>query len=116
MTLAAQAQYQKVKADAAKALGDQQLKDLDQKQRHELAMRQLQEKTLYDQQKLDVERDKIHAQHVSSLGQMAADIFKTAHEGGVDIHTQHLQNESDQAVAAAKARADAAKAAQGGVE
>ena len=108
MTLAAQAQYQKVKADAAQALGDQQLEEKDQNQRHELAMRQLQEKTLYDQQKLDVERDKIGAQHVSTLGQMAANIFKTAHAGAVDVHTQHLQNESDQAVAAAQARAAAA--------
>ena len=108
MTLAAQAQYQKVKADAAKALGDQQLEEKDQNQRHELAIRTLQEKTLYDQQKLDVERDKIGAQHVSTLGQMAADIFKTAHEGAVDVHTQHLQNESDQAVAAQQAASQAA--------
>ena len=107
MTLAAQAQYQKVKADAAQALGDQQLKEQDQNQRHELAMRTLQEKTLYDQQKLDVERDKIGAQHVSTLGQMAADIFKTAHDGAVDVHTQHLQNESDQAIAAQQAAAQA---------
>jgi hypothetical protein len=107
MTLAAQAQYQKVKADAAQALGDQQLKEQDQNQRHALALQQLREKTLYDQQKLDVERDKIHAQHVSTLGQMAADMFKTAHDGAVDVHTQHLQNESDQAVAAQQAAAQA---------
>jgi hypothetical protein len=107
MTLAAQAQYQKVKADAAQALGDQQLKEQDQNQRHALALQQLREKTLYDQQKLDVERDKIHAQHVSTLGQMAANMFKTAHEGAVDVHTQHLQNESDQAVAAQQAAAQA---------
>jgi hypothetical protein len=108
MTLAAQAQFQKVKADAAQALGDQQLKEQDQNQRHELAVRQLQEKTLYDQQKLDVERDKIHAQHVSTLGQMAADIFKTAHDGAVDVHTQHLQNETDKAIAAQQAASQAA--------
>ena len=115
MTLAAQAQYQKVKADAAQALGDQQLKEQDQNQRHELAMRTLQEKTMYDQQKLDVERDKIGAQHVSTLGQMAADIFKTAHDGAVDVHTQHLQNESDQAIAAQQAAAQAASDQGSGV-
>jgi hypothetical protein len=105
MTLAAQAQYQKVKADAAQALGDQQLREQDQNQQHELALQQLREKTLYDQQKLDVERDKIHAQHVSTLGQMAADIFKTAHDGAIDVHTQHLQNASDQAIAQTQANA-----------
>ena len=105
MTLAAQAQYQKVKADAAEALGNQNLKKQQMQQENDLAMQQLREKTLYDQQKLDVERDKIHAQHVQSLGQMAADMFKTAHQGAVDIHTQHLQNESDQQIAETQAAA-----------
>jgi hypothetical protein len=105
MTLAAQAQYQKVKADAAQALGDQQLKEQIQNQQHDLALQQLREKTLYDQQKLDVERDKIHAQHVSTLGQMAADIFKTAHDGAIDVHTQNMQNQSDQAIAQTQANA-----------
>ena len=105
MTLAAQAQYQKVKADAAEALGNQNLKKQQMQQENDLAMQQLREKTLYDQQKLDVERDKIHASHVQTLGQMAADMFKTAHEGAVDVHTQHLQNASDQAVAQTQADA-----------
>ena len=105
MTLAAQAQYQKVKADAAEALGNQNLKKQQMQQENDLAMQQLREKTLYDQQKLDIERDKIHAQHVSTLGQMAADIFKTAHQGAVDIHTQPLQNESDQQIAETQAAA-----------
>jgi hypothetical protein len=101
MTLAAQAQYQKVKADAAQALGDQQLKEQDQNQRHALALQQLREKTLYDQQKLDVERDKIHAQHVSTLGQMAADLFKTH----ADVHVAHAQMDSDQQIAETQAAA-----------
>jgi hypothetical protein len=105
MSLAAQAQYQKVKADAAEALGNQNPKKQQMQQENDLAMQQLREKTLYDQQKLDVERDKIHASHVQTLGQMAADMFKTAHEGAVDVHTQHLQNASDQAVAQTQADA-----------
>ena len=80
MTLAAQAQYQKVKADAAQALGDQNLRKSAQDQDHELALRQLQEKTLHDQAKLDLEATKIHASHTEALGKMAADIFKTTHE------------------------------------
>ena len=108
MTLAAQAQFQKVKADAAQALGDQNLRKAAQDQDHEMAMAQLREKTLFDQQKLDVERDKIHAQHVSTLGQMAADMFKTH----ADVHTAHAQMESDESIAATEAAAKAAEAAQ----
>jgi hypothetical protein len=114
MTLAAQAQYQKVKADAAQALGDQNIRKAQQDQDHELAMAQLREKTLNDQAKLNLQADQIHAQHTQALGQMAADIFKTAHDGAIDVHTQHMQNESDQAVAAAQAEAQAASADQGG--
>ena len=114
MTLAAQAQYQKVKADAAQALGDQNIRKAQQDQDHDLAMAQLREKTLNDQAKLNLQADQIHAQHTQALGQMAADIFKTAHDGAVDIHTQQMQNESDQAVAAQQAAAQAASADQGG--
>ena len=109
MTLAAQAQYQKVKADAAQALGDQNIRKAENDQEHALAMAQLREKTLYDQQKLDLERDKIHASHVSTLGQMAADMFKTAHDGAVDVHQTHVDAASDQQIA--QTQADAQKAA-----
>jgi hypothetical protein len=36
---------------------------------------------------------------------MAADIFKTAHDGAIDVHTQQMQNQSDQAIAQAQANA-----------
>ena len=88
MTLAAQAQYQKVKADAAQALGDQNIRKAQQDQDNALAMAQLREKTLNDQAKLDLQRQQLEAQHSQSmaqmanqhtqaLGKMAADIFKT---------------------------------------
>jgi hypothetical protein len=107
MALAAQAQYQKVKADAAAALGDQNLRKAAQDQDHELALQQLREKTLNDQAKLNLQADQIHAQHVQALGKMAADIFKTAHDGAIDVHTQGMQNASDQAVAETQASAAA---------
>ena len=99
MTLAAQAQNMKVKADAAEALGNQNLKKQQMAQDQDLALKKLREEALYDQQKLDIERDKIHAQHVQTLGAMAADMFKTAHQGAVDVHTQQMQNDSDQQIA-----------------
>ena len=105
MTLAAQAQYQKVKADAAEALGNQNLKKAQQDQDNALAQAQLREKTLNDQAKLQLEAASLHAQHTQALGQMAADIFKTMHDGAVDIHQTHADNASDQQIAETQAAA-----------
>ena len=113
MTLAAQAQYQKVKADAAEALGNQNLKKAQQDQDNALAQAQLREKTLYDQAKIQLEADALHAQHVQALGKMASDMFKTAHDGAIDVHQTHVQAASDQAVADTQAEA-AAQQPQGG--
>ena len=114
MTLAAQAQYQKVKADAAQALGDQNIRKAQQEQDHELAMQQLREKTLNDQAKIDLQAQQLHAQHTQELGKMAADMFKTTHDGAIELHTQQMQNQSDQAVAATQAAAQAESSDQGG--
>ncbi len=105
MTLAAQAQYQKVKADAAEALGNQNLKKAQQDAENALAQAQLREKTLNDQAKLQLEAVSLHAQHTQALGQMAADIFKTMHDGAVDIHQTHADNASDQQIAETQAAA-----------
>ena len=114
MTLAAQAQYQKVKMDAAATLGDQNIRKAQQDQDHELAMAQLREKTLNDQAKLDLQAQQLHTQHTQELGKMAADMFKTTHDGAIDVHTQQMQNQSDEAVAASQAAAQAASSDQGG--
>ena len=127
MTLAAQAQYQKVKADAAQALGDQNIRKAQQDQDNALAMAQLREKTLNDQAKLDLQRQQLEAQHSQSmtqmatqhtqaLGKMAADIFKTTHDGAVDIHQTHAQAASDQAIADTQAAAQQTAAEQQGGE
>jgi hypothetical protein len=120
MTLAAQAQYQKVKADAAAALGDQNIRKAQQDQDNALAMAQLREKTLNDQAKLDLQRQQLESQHsqgmaqmanqhTQALGKMAADIFKTAHDGAIDVHQTHVDAASDQQIA--QTQADAQKAA-----
>jgi hypothetical protein len=111
MTLAAQAQYQKVKADAAEALGDQNLRKAQQDQDHALAMAQLREKAMNDRANLDLKADQIHAQHTQALGQLAAQMFKTAHDGAVDVHQTHVQAASDQAVAETQAQAQKEAAA-----
>ena len=120
MMLAAQAQFQKVKADAAQALGDQNIRKAQQDQDNALAMAQLREKTLNDQAKLDLQRQQLESQHsqgmaqmanqhTQALGKMAADIFKTAHDGAIDVHQTHVDAASDQQIA--QTQADAQKAA-----
>ena len=113
MTLAAQAQYQKVKADAAEALGNQNLKKAQQDQDNALAMAQLREKTLNDQANINLKAAQLHASHTEALGKMAADMFKTAHDGAIDVHQTHVQSATDQAVADTQAEA-AAQQPQGG--
>ena len=111
MLLAAQAQYQKVKADAAEALGNQNLKKAQQEQENALAMAQLREKAMNDRANLDLKADQIHAQHTQALGQLAAQMFKTAHDGAVDLHQTHVQSDTDQAIADTQAEAQKAAAA-----
>jgi hypothetical protein len=110
MTLAAQAQYQKVKADAAQAVGDQEIRKTQLAQEHEIAVQQLREKALADQQKLNLEADKIRAAHVSDLGKLAADIFQTH----ADVHVAHAQMDADQQIAETQADAQASAAASSG--
>ena len=120
MMLAAQAQYQKVKADAASALGDQNIRKAQQDQENALAVAQLREKAANDQAKIELQRQQLESQHVQgvmqmqnqhtqALGKMAADIFKTTHDGAIDVHQTHVDAASDQQIA--QTQADAQKAA-----
>ena len=88
-TIAAKAQYEKVKSDSARALGDQQLKQqklqADDQFRHE----QLEQKRAYEQQKLDIEAAKAH------MESPAADIAKV-----------HLQHQGEMMKAAAQHQLD----------
>jgi hypothetical protein len=113
MLLAAQAQFQKVKMDGAQALGDQNIRKAAQDQDHALAMAQLQEKALNDQANINIKAAQVHAQHTQALGQLAAEMFKTAHDGAIDVHQTHVQAATDQAVADTQAEA-AAQQPQGG--
>jgi hypothetical protein len=104
MTLAAQAQFQKVKSDTAKAVGEQQLAQAKQQADDEFRHRQLAEKTANDQAKIQLEAAKLHASHAENLGRMAADMFGSQMDAAV-AHHQALQ---DAAVGHHQAFADAA--------
>jgi hypothetical protein len=104
MTLAAQAQFQKVKADTAKAVGQQQLAQMKVQQDDDFRNRQLGEKTANDRAKIQLEADKLHVSHVENLGRMAADMFGSQ----MDASAQHHQALQDAAVGHHQAFADAA--------
>jgi hypothetical protein len=88
MTVAAKAQYEKVKSETAQAIGDQQIRQ--QKQQADDAFRheQLKQKAAYDQQKLEIERAKVFV-GASPAGPTAVDPIEAA-KIGVDIHQAHL--------------------------
>jgi len=75
MTVAAKAQYEKVKSETAQALGEQQLRQEKQSQDDEFRNEQLRQKTLYDAAKLQLEQEKIRREHDAKLGGIAADMF-----------------------------------------
>ena len=112
MTLAAQAQYQKVKSDTATAVGQQNLAQAKQQADDDFRHRQLAEKTANDQAKIQLEAAKLHASHVENLGRMAADMFGSQmdadvahHQANVDAAVGHHQANAD--VQAAQIQADA---------
>jgi hypothetical protein len=88
MTIAAKAQMEKVRSDTAKALGQQQLDQ--QKLQADDAFRhaQLHEKSVFDWQKLAVERAKVGVQ-ASQNGEVGPDPIEAA-KVGVDLHKAHL--------------------------
>jgi hypothetical protein len=104
MTLAAQAQYQKVKSDTATAIGQQNLAQQKQQADDDFRNRQLAEKTANDQAKIELDRQKNHLSHVEKLGQMAADMFGSQ----MDAAAQHHQALQDAAVGHHEALQDAA--------
>jgi hypothetical protein len=102
MTLAAKAQYEKVKADTAKAIAEQQLKSQKQQQDDQFRYTALHQKADYEQQKIDVERMKAGAP-----SQNPTDNDLEAHKLAVDVHKAHL----DAAMQQRKMQLDAATSA-----
>jgi hypothetical protein len=73
MTLAAKSQLEKVKADSAKAVGEQDLKDTAQKQQVVIQQATLAQKAEYEDRRLDLERQKIALQHEYDMGKLQVD-------------------------------------------
>ena len=110
MTVAAKAQYEKVKSETAQAIGEQNLRS--QKQQADDAFRheQLRQKTLYDQEKLDIERAKVFV-GAGPEGPTSVDPIEAA-KIGVDIHQAHLDATMQGHEMAMKFATDQAKIAQ----
>jgi hypothetical protein len=88
MTVAAKAQYEKVKSETAQAIGDLQIRQEKQKRDDAFRREQLRQKADYEQQKLEIERAKVFV-GASPAGPTAVDPIEAA-KIGVDIHTAHL--------------------------
>jgi hypothetical protein len=101
MTIAARAQFEKVKSETAQALSEQQLRA--EKQRQDDAYRHaaLQEKSKYDQQKIDIDRAKLGVSQphegapgpdpAIEGGKIAADLHKAHLDAKVTANTQAMQ-------------------------
>jgi hypothetical protein len=114
MTLAAQAQFQKVKADTATAVGQQNLAQQKQQADDDFRRQQLAEKTVNDRAKIQLEAQKLHVSHVENIGKMAADMWGSQMDAGAQHHQAlqdaavgHLQAMSDAAVGFHKANQEA---------
>jgi hypothetical protein len=105
-TVAAKAQFEKVKSETSSALGEQQLKADKQDQDNAFRYAQLQQKANYDQQKLEIERAKVFvgagpggptAVDPVEAAKVMADIHKAHLGAGVDLYTAHLDAATDRA-------------------
>ena len=88
MTVAAKAQYEKVKSETAQAMGDQQIRQQKQQQDDAFRHQKLQQDKDLAEQKLEIERAKVFV-GASPTGPTAVDPVEAA-KVGVDIHTAHL--------------------------
>ena len=110
MTVAAKAQYEKVKSETAQAIGDQHIRQ--QKQQADDAFRhaKLQQDAELAQQKLEIERAKVFV-GAGPEGPTSVDPIEAA-KIGVDIHTAHLDAGMQDQEMRMKFATDQAKIAQ----
>ena len=88
MTVAAKAQYEKVKSETAQAMGDQQIRQQKQQQDDAFRHEKLKQDLELAQAKLEIERAKVFV-GASPEGPTAVDPIEAA-KVGVDIHQAHL--------------------------
>jgi hypothetical protein len=88
MTVAAKAQYEKVKSETAQAMGDQQIRQQKQQQDDAFRHEKLRQDAELAQQKLEIERAKVFV-GAGPEGPTSVDPIEAA-KIGVDIHTAHL--------------------------
>lgn len=93
MTLAAKAQFEKVKSETAQALADQQLRQQKQQQDDAFRHEQLRQKSLYDNRKLQIDAAKVGIE-ARGDGPPQPDPTEAA-KIGVDLHKAHLGAASD---------------------
>ena len=98
MTLAAKAQFERVKSDTAEAVGAQQLQQMKQQQDDAFRHEQLRQKSQYDLQKLAIERVKAgmpptppdQGPDPLEAAKVNLDAHKAHLDAAVDLHKAHL--------------------------
>ena len=95
MAMAAQAQMEKVRSDTAKAVGQQHLDTARMQAENDFKHKQLQAKTAYDFQKLDLEGRKVGVDQHTKLAQLASQLMRDQS----DTEAQDQQNQIDMASA-----------------
>ena len=98
-TVAAKAQFEKVKSETSQAVGEQQLRKQKQDQDDAFRYAQLKQKADYDQQKLDIERAKVFvgagpggptAVDPVEAAKVMTDVHQAHLDAGVDLYKAHL--------------------------
>ena len=93
MLIAAQAQMEKVRMEAARATGQQNLDTKKLLSENQLRHQELQAKTTYEMGKLQVDAAKAHVDHVTKMGQLGVTLMK----GQSDADQADTQNQLDMA-------------------
>ena len=125
MTVAAKAQYEKVKSDTMHALAELQLAQQKQMMDDIFRRQKLQLEAANSSEKFELERAKLNVSHVGKVADTAADVFKTQHQAhadrrqaavdhlgnlgsiAADVFKTQMQAETDKHVAALQAQAQA---------
>jgi hypothetical protein len=95
MTMAAQAQMEKVRSDTAKAVGQQNIDRMKIQSESDIRHKEMQAKTAYDFQKLSLEGQKFGIDQQTKLATMASQLMKDQS----DSDAQDQQNQMDMASA-----------------
>jgi hypothetical protein len=96
MTIAARAQFEKVKSESAQAIGDQQLKMQKQAADEQYRQEALRQKAIYDAGKLQVDQERLQREHQQADVKTASDLYKAELDAATKRHAAEQQAKQPQ--------------------